>query len=816
MESTILRGDNQIGGSVVEITTDAGKRIWVDFGSELSVKEEFSTDRMLIDRMRNEATRPHAVFFTHIHGDHIGLLAYVEKGVKVYIGPVAIEMLKNIREALIGVEKDVEKRALLKREQDILSGDTTVKYENKQRVYDSELGIWYTALRVDHSVFDSYMLKFEIDGEVLVHTGDFRSHGRLGDELLSDVRKHMAGKVDKLIIEGTMMTRLNETVMTEDEMQKKAKEIFSKNKYAFLMCSSTNVDSLASFHNAMKNVDKDRKLFCTDYVYSQLQIYTELIGKKENREEYIFSNIERFPRRKGELTKEMKDHGFVMLVGKRHSYRERIRALSDLNPTLIYSMWEGYLEEDKEYTDKDIIRTVSCVGPNVNMLHTSGHATAKTLTEIINIIDAKTICPIHTENPFGFYMLDITNEMRNRICIDIDKINEAREEEIVDCRDLLKVREYDFSTGEKDCRAIIEKFPALWKELSEGGVLHPIIQLVKGDDDLELERDDELELCFRGNDSSSEKRVTVYYNNHEFFSVGIVNKKGRISFNKSHARYWKTEDEANDILSTQYGFVLNHSTDRYVKNFDVISLDELKRIRDMRKEIMETYFSLSHVYDYFKNEKLEKPLDKLELEKYEQQRLMSSNTECKNGYYIYDMEYAQPFFNSDVKNFYKLITGGLKQNKPDSLAIRFDEKGVPKALVFIELKSTESAMKGKSSIYNHIIGMKNYVNNPLNRPFIAHRKKEAYEIMRSYKALGIHNCDVTDFKMSDFEALDIELLVVITDNTPENVLSAKSYYDIPENMDKIKKTANMGSVKCGILLLEKDNFKLDFNKIIYE
>ena len=93
MESTILRGDNQIGGSVVEITTDAGKRIWVDFGSELSVKEEFSTDRMLIDRMRNEATRPHAVFFTHIHGDHIGLLAYVEKGVKVYIGPVAIEML---------------------------------------------------------------------------------------------------------------------------------------------------------------------------------------------------------------------------------------------------------------------------------------------------------------------------------------------------------------------------------------------------------------------------------------------------------------------------------------------------------------------------------------------------------------------------------------------------------------------------------------------------------------------------------------------------------------------------------------------------
>ena len=63
---------------------------------------------------------------------------------------------------------------------------------------------------------------FEADGKTIVHTGDFRTHGRLGKGFFERLEKALTGKtVDVLITEGTMLSRLNETVLTEEQMQKK-------------------------------------------------------------------------------------------------------------------------------------------------------------------------------------------------------------------------------------------------------------------------------------------------------------------------------------------------------------------------------------------------------------------------------------------------------------------------------------------------------------------------------------------------------------------------------------------------------------------
>ena len=76
------------------------------------------------------------------------------------------------------------------------------------------------------------------------------------------------------------------------------------------------------------------------------------------------------------------------------------------------------------------------------------------------------------------------------------------------------------------------------------------------------------------------------------------------------------------------------------------------------------------------------------------------------------------------------MSGCHKQNQPDSLAIRF-KNGKPEKLVFVELKSTATAMKGsKSGAISHMLGMRNYVDNPLNAQFLKNRKREAYEIMK--------------------------------------------------------------------------------------
>ena len=94
----ILRGADQIGGAIVQITTDADTKIWVDFGMELSVDEEQSSDDQMIAMMQAADTRPDAVFFTHIHGDHIGLLSHIPDGVDIFIGRVGQLLMENIRE----------------------------------------------------------------------------------------------------------------------------------------------------------------------------------------------------------------------------------------------------------------------------------------------------------------------------------------------------------------------------------------------------------------------------------------------------------------------------------------------------------------------------------------------------------------------------------------------------------------------------------------------------------------------------------------------------------------------------------------------
>lgn len=805
----VLRGSNQIGGSVVEIISEKGTRIWIDFGSELSVDEELSTDEKLIALMKEETTRPKAIFFTHIHGDHIGLLPYVEKGVKVFIGKLGKEMLDNIHKTLLNHNHmDAEEKDKIEKMNKLLNNkEITTFYSEKPTECNFE-DIKFTALRVDHSVYDSYMLKFEVDGKVIVHTGDFRTHGRLGENLIPSIQKYITNeKVDILFMEGTMMSRLGEKVMTEEDMEKEAFKILEKHKYAFLICSSTNIDTLASFYRAAVSRKNKRAFYCNSYVKRQLELYTKEIGEKEDLWEYKFYRSYpikaqlNWKLKNGQTQEEyMKENGFVMMVGTSDYYRELMEKFRDCNPILIYSMWNGYLKENKPYSNKQLKDLVDAWEPNVRYLHTSGHATADALAQVIKTIDPReAIVPIHTDNAKGFYTLDIDNKYR--------KIIETKTDIVPDNFD------FKFAT-ENDSRAFIDINHAdedteMMKALKEGGCLHSFVELVKDKE--------ELELCFRGNTG---KQCSIYYNNHEFFKISLVNHQPRLSFNMNHARYWHELDARNGFIKQKkelnhYGLIWKESDDQ--KNRWVISdgrlytRDDLEALYKIRKKMMKSYFSIDEndLNDVFVKERRAKITDKLKVEKKEQQKIMSNNTNCKNGYYVYDMEYAQPFKSKKVREIYKNITGDTKQNKPDLLAIRFEE-GKPKALVFIELKSTEAAMKGKSGAISHMIGMRNYVENSLNKEFIDNRKKEAYGMMLSYQQLGIHNCNCHIVK-EDFENIsEIELLLVLTDNMSEDLIeltgshSAKYYYD--KNKKVIDKVAK--STSCRILVLEKNNFVL--------
>jgi len=99
---------------------------------------------------------------------------------------------------------------------------------------------------VDHSAYDAYMFLIEASDnskptgkKVILHTGDFRGHGRRGKRTLDIIRWYIhknGRKVDVLVTEGTMMSRLKENVMSEVTLQYKAYKELRDHRYAFLIC----------------------------------------------------------------------------------------------------------------------------------------------------------------------------------------------------------------------------------------------------------------------------------------------------------------------------------------------------------------------------------------------------------------------------------------------------------------------------------------------------------------------------------------------------------------------------------------------------
>ncbi|MBR4758679.1 MAG: MBL fold metallo-hydrolase [Lachnospiraceae bacterium] len=414
MKIKIHRGTHQIGGSITEIYTDS-THIFVDFGSELNTEPEDSTDAEMIDMMQH--ARCDAVLFTHYHGDHIGLMKHIPEkdvdghAIKLGMGKVARRVLINIHQTLAGFEDSgKEHREYL----DIL--------QDEERQIDVEDGIPITVgdiritpVLVDHSAYDAYLFIIEAQGKTAVHTGDFRTHGRLGKQVFERLNKALSKKtVDVLITEGTMMNRPGEQVLTEEEMQDKAYEILKKpeNRHAFLICSSTNVESLASFANAAMQLK--RAFYVNNYVYEQIKLYRETAGEADPafrfRKTYKFESMTAFnPKLKMTQPEYMRENGFLMLIGASDAYKKRIEYFSDQHPLLIYSMWGGYVEKGADTYDEKMGALYHGWDPaRRENLHTSGHATADDIRQmILTVKPQKYILPIHTEKPKIFEQLDI-------------------------------------------------------------------------------------------------------------------------------------------------------------------------------------------------------------------------------------------------------------------------------------------------------------------------------------------------------------------------------------------------------------------------
>lgn len=305
-----------------------------------------------------------------------------------------------------------------------------------------EAGTWFSPvpgirvcpLYVDHSALDAYMFCIQVAGKTILFTGDFRAHGIVGqrDRLKRVLDKYVPRTVDLLITEGTMLSRRDEIgdtlAKSEQDLGEKAEELFQKQKYNFVLVSSTNLDSIMEFYHhtprgmhfvcdfyqarimitAMRDMEArgDFPEYQPSWKHPTVRVLGKLdrrwaqlreIGKTMKHPLYFKSISEDAP--------ELERDGFVLLTRKNSHLKDYTSPFEELRDTyfdrdgqIVYSMWKGYLEP--EHADQHLIDFIG--GRPIEPLHTSGHAYVETIVQLIKTVDPKVVVPMHTERAEEF------------------------------------------------------------------------------------------------------------------------------------------------------------------------------------------------------------------------------------------------------------------------------------------------------------------------------------------------------------------------------------------------------------------------------
>ncbi|MBD5519918.1 MAG: MBL fold metallo-hydrolase [Lachnospiraceae bacterium] len=390
MKICIHRGINQIGGSIIEISSET-TRLFFDVGVNLDEGEAYEVPR--IEGLFEGEKRCDGIFISHYHSDHIGLLGEILSDIPIYMGEKAFYVFRS---AFDYRGKQVTFQPLFVQNQiGIEVGDIKV-----------------TPYQCDHSAFDSYMFVVESNGKRILYTGDFRANGRMNyDELLK-----MLPSVDAIITEGTTLSRETE-VKNIDEIELENIAVnYIENIHApvFIMMSSTNVERVITAYNIARRTDR---IFMEDIYTAEISMAVGEIAPEANVDEGIrvfttggdkqYQRLQAFGKAKIGR-KEIAKTPFLMCIRQSmKSYLEKLNELISFDGgVLLYGMWKGYLEQPEM---KEFIKYLKNKGVKIHIIHTSGHADAYTIRKLIDTVSPSYIIPVHTENPCWFNQFQSEN-----------------------------------------------------------------------------------------------------------------------------------------------------------------------------------------------------------------------------------------------------------------------------------------------------------------------------------------------------------------------------------------------------------------------
>ena len=402
LKINILRGQNQIGGSIIEIYTES-TRIIIDAGANLG-EGLLHTYVPKVPGLFSGKPAYDAVFVSHYHSDHMGLLKYVVDGIPIYMGhatyDIALAMSEYKGRTLDFTPTFIDAGV------PVTVGDIAV-----------------TPVLCDHSAFGTFMFLIKSSGKTVLYSADFRSTGRMDfSALLEELPE-----VDALIVEGTTLSRgLDFHEPSEQELEDFAVETMERHKGPTLVyLSAQNVDRIVTAYNA---ACRTGRRFIMDELTA---LVAETAGLKIDgsvlRASHSLADlgevvatsaggIASHGKSKGGLFGEHRRATVFPAVSERKAFASPDFMLCITPQSLINfrkvahrsSFKDGVLFIARRETEilkpaaSAFISFMKSIGAEVPVLHTSGHANSGTIDRLIRDVRPSVIIPVHTEKADWF------------------------------------------------------------------------------------------------------------------------------------------------------------------------------------------------------------------------------------------------------------------------------------------------------------------------------------------------------------------------------------------------------------------------------
>jgi ribonuclease J len=393
MRINIRRGAHQIGGTCIELEAQ-GRRLVLDIGVPLDAASADAAEMPTVAGFDKPDASLLGVVLSHPHLDHYGLAFHLPPTTTFLMGE-ASERILAAAAVFTPSGGTFEHVIHLADRRPISLGPFTI-----------------TPFLMDHSAYDSYAVLIEADGQRVFYTGDLRGHGRKA-ALFERLVAHPPAAVDVLLMEGTTIQRqgTEHGFPTEDDIEDDLVRIFeATHGMPLVWCSGQNIDRLVSVFRATK---RSRRCLILDMYtahilaatgkpnlpqshWKEVSVFLPFSQKMKIVQDKSFSIAEKYkPDRIYPEELAAAASRSVMLF--RPNMRRDLEAANCLaGAELVYSMWDGYLKDEKQqeflaWLQQHNIRPHKC--------HTSGHAPLCDLQRVRKAFGSAIAVPVHCAEP---------------------------------------------------------------------------------------------------------------------------------------------------------------------------------------------------------------------------------------------------------------------------------------------------------------------------------------------------------------------------------------------------------------------------------